>query len=177
MNRTLKPITLLCLAVIAAALPGCQQDPASANPTMQPMHADTLDRQLVDATFACMERNAIIAQHTLYPYHFAADSAELTKLGQRDLDVLIDHFMNNSGQLNINRGQAGVDLYNRRVRIVTDALTAAGIDSSRVQIGDGLPGGDGISSTDAFKAWERRGLPVKDKSARDSVLIAPREAQ
>jgi len=36
--------------------------------------------------------NAIIRQHTLYSYHFVADAPYLTELGERDLDILANHY-------------------------------------------------------------------------------------
>lgn len=90
--------------------------------------------------------NAIIAQHTLYPYHFAAGSAELNELGVRDLDVLVAHFLNAAGDLNVRRGETPQALYEARVRTVLEKLAAAGVPSRSVAVKDGLPGGEGIAS-------------------------------
>jgi|GEM_PF-4805929 len=37
-------------------------------------------------------KNGIVAQHTVYPYHFVADTAELNELGERELEVLAAHY-------------------------------------------------------------------------------------
>lgn len=90
--------------------------------------------------------NAIIAQHTLYPYHFENGSAKLNDLGLRDLNVLCDHFAKATGDLNVRRGTASPSLYEARVKTVLDRLAEVGVQSGSVTVKDGLPGGDGISS-------------------------------
>jgi hypothetical protein len=90
--------------------------------------------------------NAIVSQHTLYPYHFVTGSAELNELGARDLNVLVAHFLIASGDLNVRRGEASQPLYESRVKTVLERLAAAGVTSSSVAVKDGLPGGEGISS-------------------------------
>src|SRR6267142_704023 len=90
--------------------------------------------------------NAIVSQHTLYPYHFVTGSAELNELGARDLNVLVAHFLIAGGDLNVRRGETGQPLYESRVKTVLERLAAAGVTSSSVAVKDGLPGGEGISS-------------------------------
>jgi hypothetical protein len=90
--------------------------------------------------------NAIVTQHTLYPYHFVAGTAQLNDLGQRDLSVLMDHFLKAGGDLNVHRGSAPQPLYDARVKTVLEGLAAAGVASGAVAIKDGLPGGEGLSS-------------------------------
>jgi hypothetical protein len=89
---------------------------------------------------------AIIAQHTVYPYHFVTSAAVLNELGQHDLQVLAAHYAEHPGQLNIRQGDAPPDLYEARRAVVMDSLVKAGVDVSRVAIGDGLPGGEGMPS-------------------------------
>jgi len=90
--------------------------------------------------------NAIISQHTLYPYHFLNGSGELNELGARDLCVLIDHYLHAGGDLNVHRGSASQPVYEARVKSVLERLSAAGVPAGAVAVKDGLPGGDGISS-------------------------------
>ncbi len=90
--------------------------------------------------------NAIVSQHTLYPYHFVAGSAELNELGARDLNVLVAHFLIAGGDLNVHRGETSQPLYESRVKTVLERLAAAGVASSSVAVKDGLPGGEGLSS-------------------------------
>lgn len=90
--------------------------------------------------------NAIVAQHTLFPYHFETGSARLNDLGLRDLNVLCDHFAKTPGDLNVRRGPASESLYEARVKTVLDRLAEVGVQGGSVAVKDGLPGGDGISS-------------------------------
>ena len=90
--------------------------------------------------------NAIITQHTLFPYHFVKNSAELNELGQHDLAILAKHFMEHAGQLNIRRNNIPADLYEARINLVLDMLKKAGIDKEQISISDGMPGGSGMAS-------------------------------
>lgn len=90
--------------------------------------------------------NAIVAQHTLYPYHFASGSAQMNDLGARDLNVLADHFLKAPGDLNLRRGDASQPLYEARLKAVLERLAAAGVKGGAVAVKDGPPGGAGMSS-------------------------------
>jgi hypothetical protein len=90
--------------------------------------------------------NAVIAQRTIYPYHFARDSAELTPVGERDMRILGAHFAHSPGSLSVRRGAEGSDLYQARLRSVGDALTRAGVDPNAIRIADDMPGGEGVNS-------------------------------
>ena len=90
--------------------------------------------------------NAIISQHTLYPYHFVNNGSELNELGLHDIGVLSAHFAKNPGQLNIRHDSISTDLYAGRINFVLDKLKEAGINTKEVDIADGMPGGSGISS-------------------------------
>jgi len=90
--------------------------------------------------------NAVIAQHTLFPYHFVQNGAELNELGQRDLAVLTGHFMKHPGRLNIRRHDIPAELYEARVNLVRERLQQAGINVERMNISDGMPGGSGMAS-------------------------------
>jgi len=105
-----------------------------------------INTKLVDSLNDIAMKNAIISQHTLYPYHFVEDAAELNKLGQRDLVILAKHFMEHPGCLNIRRNNIAADLYEARVRLVRDKLKEAGVSTERIDISDGMPGGSGMAS-------------------------------
>ena len=130
------------LAVCVFVMGGCREEaqkPAGPDPRQ-------VNVELMNAFNDIAMRNAIIAQHTLYPYHFVNNSANLNELGQRDLDVLAAHFAENPGQLNIRAGGVDAGLYSSRIDTVRDRLAAGGIDMGCVSISDGMPGGDGMIS-------------------------------
>jgi hypothetical protein len=105
-----------------------------------------INGQLIKSYNDIAMQNAIVSQHTLFPYHFVADGAELNELGQRDLAALTSHFIKYPGHLNIRRGKTAAALYEARVNMVHEKLLEAGIDTKRISISDDMPGGSGITS-------------------------------
>ena len=126
---------LFCITTV-----GCQQ---SAEPGPD---QGLVNSQLINSYNDTAIRNAIIAQHTLFGYHFVKDGAQLNELGQRDLAVLAEHLMKNGGDLNVRRHDTPADLYEARVNLVRDRLQKAGINMGRIQMSDGMPGGSGMAS-------------------------------
>ena len=99
--------------------------------------------------------NAIIAQHTFYPYHFIPNAAALNELGESDLEVLAAHFRYHPGTINIRRGSDPQDLYEARVQAVRKYLIGVDIDDDRIVFSDGLPGGRGMPSEHVLKILTR----------------------
>jgi len=99
--------------------------------------------------------NAVITQHTLYPYHFAANSAVLNELGERDVKILAQHYSRYPGEINLRRGREDQGMYDARVQNVTRALVAMGVDQGSLRIVDKVPGGDGVSSERALEVLSR----------------------
>ncbi len=131
-------VVALCLA--CGMMGGCEEDARTA--------ADQrFDNEMVRTLNNVGVENAIITQHTLYPYHFVPDGERLNDLGQRDFAVLARHFTEHPGLLNIRRGEGtSPELYKARVAYVTNRLKEAGIEPGRVSVSDGMPGGPGTPS-------------------------------
>jgi hypothetical protein len=108
-----------------------------------------------DALLGASLQRALVAQSTLFPYHFRPASAELNDLGSRDLSVLAAHFADASGALCLPRGDATPELHEARVRTVMSALQAAGVPRERVALREGLPGGDGARSARIVEVLRR----------------------
>ena len=68
---------IICLA--AFLLAGCEEEQKAAR-----VDQKKLDIELVNTLNNIQVENAIITQHTLYPYHFVTDGAGLNDLGERD---------------------------------------------------------------------------------------------
>jgi uncharacterized membrane protein YgcG len=100
--------------------------------------------------------NAIVRQHTLFPYHFIPNAPDLNDLGRRDLEVLADHFKSYPGTLNVRKGPESEELYRARVDFVRKQLARAGVDCERVPMEDGFAGGEGMRSEWVLKVLERR---------------------
>jgi hypothetical protein len=128
-------ISLSCLLII-----GCQEDLRS------PVDERLINTELVRSFHDVAWQNAIISQHTLFPYHFVDNGAELNELGGRDLGVLVSHFKENPGPLNVRHDGIPDDIYQARVDLVVDRLNQAGIEIERVSVSDGTVGGSGIAS-------------------------------
>jgi len=140
-------ITLTILFCILTT--GCQED----------IDNNSSDRliysQLVKSYNDIAIQNAIVSQHTLFPYHFVKNGAELNELGQRDFAALTSHFIKYPGHLNIRRQNTAADLYEARVNMIHERLQEAGIDLERISISDGMPGGAGMASERVLIILER----------------------
>ena len=136
----LKTSTLLLAFLIGILLMGCEESTTKA-----PEERD-INSRLLNSYNDTAIQNAVIAQHTLYAYHFVQDGPQLNELGERDLAVLIQHFARNGGSLNIRRHEASAELYQARVNAVRDRLREAGISNERVSVSDSMPGGSGMAS-------------------------------
>ena|SRR4030042_4146935 len=126
---------LFCILIV-----GCQENMQKNSNNQQ------INSQLVKSYNDIAIQNAIVSQHTLFPYHFVTNGAELNELGQRDIAALTSCFIKYPGQLNIRRQNTPADLYEARVNSVRKRLGEAGIDMGRISISDDMPGGSGIAS-------------------------------
>lgn len=131
---------VLAVCLVCSLVVGCQEN-------LHDSQGDrNLDVELVNSLNDLEVDNAIIAQHTLYPYHFVSNGEELNELGLRDLSVLARHFAKHEGTLNVRRGETAPELYEARVTHVIAELKNAGVDTGRMSIADGMPGGAGMPS-------------------------------
>ena len=144
-------LSMMILTVLFCVLTvGCQEDMAEGP------NNHLINSQLINSYNDVAIQNAIVSQHTLYPYHFVKNGAELNELGQRDLAVLTGHFINYPGHLNIRRHNTSTELYDARVNMVRERLQQAGIAKERISISDDMPGGSGITSERVLVILERR---------------------
>ena len=132
-----------------------------------------LDRELANTINDTAIQNAIISQHTLFPYHFVNNSNKLNELGEFDLNVLANHFLKNPGQLNIRRDDTPEELYKARVSFVLERLENAGIKSEKITFSDGMPGGSGMPSEKILTILERENKkPTSETTSETSSLSA-----
>ena len=128
------------ICLVCGLIAGCQ------NGSSEVVTNTRLDAALVKTLNNIGVENAILAQHTLYPYHFVAGAECLNELGMRDLAVLTRHFASYPGVLNVRRDQASDELYEARVTYVVNRLKEAGVNVDNMHMADGMPGGSGMSS-------------------------------
>jgi hypothetical protein len=153
-SRQMKTMTPLICAGLALAISACNSPSKS---TTSESCSSPPEREVNVAEVKWLNdtaiQNAIIAQHTLYPYHFVTYSACLNELGEHDFCVLIDHYKNNPGPLNLRRGDATPELHEARLRFITDRLAKAGIEVGPIE--DGHPGGVGMYSEFVLMALDK----------------------
>ncbi len=136
----MKALVIAQLGLLIFATVGCKSTEALSNDERD------VNVWLVDSINDTAIKNAVIAQQSLFPYHFIPNAPALNKLGQRDLEVLAEHHKEYPGDLNVRRGGVSETLYARRVQTVISALVKAGVDKDRISIRDALSGGDGMPS-------------------------------
>ena len=143
-------LSMMIMTVIFCVLiVGCQEN-------MEKSPNDhRINSQLIKSYNDIAMQNAIVSQHTLFPYHFVTNGAELNELGQRDIAALTSHFIKYPGKLNIRRHNTDADIYEARVNLVHERLQEAGIDMERIRISDNMPGGSGITSERILIILER----------------------
>jgi len=144
------------ICVVCCLLVGCEKRVSKEEAGKK------LDVELVNVLNNIQLENAIVAQHSLYPYHFTQDGAALNALGQRDLAVLARHFVKYPGSLNIRRGDTPVELYDARVAYAVQQLKQGGVATDRLTISDGMPGGTGMPS-------ERVVMILDESTSKDST--------
>lgn len=149
----MKYASVVWMVVLMGALfvCGCQEEVADPNA----IDYQAVNREIVDTYSDLAIQNAIIAQHTLYPYHFVKNGAQLNKLGERDLMVLIDHYRNNPGKVSLEQGTTDALLYQSRAQTVYEKMLAGGIPDSKIRIVNEMPGGEGIASNTMIEILEK----------------------
>jgi hypothetical protein len=115
----------------------------------------SINAWLVNSAGNASIENSIIAQHTLFPYHFFQDSPALNDLGDSDLAVLAAHYRMDPGSLNLRQADAPDALYKARKQFVLDRLAAGGVDIKQMAIEDRLAGGDGADSERVVRALSK----------------------
>ena len=145
----MKNCTIMLMCVICVVMAGCQGNAKEPNPSE--LDRSRINVGLVNSYNDLAMQNAIITQHTLYPYHFVKNGAELNELGRRDLAILAGHFKENPGRLNVRYDGLAMDIYTARVNLVLEGLKKAGVDAKRITISDGMPGGSGMASERMLK--------------------------
>jgi hypothetical protein len=135
------------LVALMAMTAGCH--------TAQPIgQTATYSEDMVRLWYTESIEAAIVREGTLYSHHFVTDRPELNELGLRDLRVLARHLNSVGGEIRVSSGGAAEELYQARQDHVRQALADMGVNTSRLVVSDGIPGGDGIESDRAMSIVE-----------------------
>src|SRR5690349_11711373 len=119
--------TLAAAALLMLGQIGCQSKSTTTNTDLKPKgpvneSQRALNTAMIQTYLGQEADDAIIRQHTLYPYHFVENSATFNELGWRDVRVLSTHFVSYPGPLNVRKGDTPEVLYKARVKAVVDAM-------------------------------------------------------
>ena len=136
----MKLCTTITIGLFCILLVGCSET------IEQGQDRHLINTELINSYNDIAIQNAIIAQHTLFPYHFITNSAELNELGQRDFAVLTRHFIKHPGPLNIRRDDCSTELYQARINFILEQMEKAGLDRKQIHISDDLPAGKAMPS-------------------------------
>ncbi len=153
----------LVLGLACGLMLGCHEE------TTQSKTNKNLDAELVNTLNNVGVENAIITQHTLYPYHFVTGGEQLNDLGQRDFAVLAKYFTEHPGVLNIGRGDTSAELYNARLAYVAGRLKEAGVEKNRVTVTDDMPGGPGMPSGRVVTILEKEARTLRTTGGGSST--------
>ena len=152
-----KSRVLACFVVPIAllSLVGCsspKKDDKKKAPSDVALQRDQLskiDAWAVEVPIKTSVENAVIRQRVLYDYHFVDGAVRLTPLGRRDARILANHYKGTEWELNLKQGRASDQLYEQRMNAIVIMMKANGIALADLTIIDGVPGGQGVPSTDA----------------------------
>lgn len=169
MNRFARPLGGIVLATFSILL-GCE----SSSPQSRPINPSenslrTADRWMATQPFKDQANNAIQLRRTIQPSRFNEGTAQLNRLGIRELRVLATRYRSNPGLLSVARGDAEEALYSLRVNAVMVELADNGVDTTRMTIEDVPPGGPGMASVDVIRIVEK-GRTEKLRPERGQVL-------
>lgn len=162
----MKTYRIVVMGLLCCLMVGCNEENAKTAAIDRRM----INTKLVNSFGDIAIENAIISQHTMFPYHFVQNGPELNELGRRDLSILAQHFMEHPGRLNIRKDSVPAALYEARVSFVLEMLKETGIDTERMNISDGMPGGSGIASERVVVILERasKTIPAATSTGRST---------
>ena len=169
MNRFTRPLGGVFLAVFSVLL-GCGGSSSKSSP-IDPSENSlrTADRWMATQPFKDQADNAIQIRRTIQPSRFNEGTAQLNRLGTRELRVLAARYRSSPGLLSVARGDAEESLYSLRVKAVMADLAHNGVDTARMTIEDVPPGGPGVTSVDVIRIVEK-GRTEKLRPERGEVL-------
>ena len=162
-------LLLNLLVAVTLLLPGCSKPPPKQTDSVVLKDDVQLaaDKEYVREPFNDQTRLGVIKQRTLYEMHFKPDSAKLSNLGKRDVAILAEAMRDDGGRISVPRGTTSDTLHAARIEQVRATLVEAGIDLTRVKIGDESTGGSGVNTIDAVLIRENiRKSPMKESGGK-----------
>jgi hypothetical protein len=147
---------LLGAAVAAAGGGGCKSNDSRDEDV--DISADLVEQNRLLVRLALAENvyNGIAHERAVYPDDFEAGTAQLNRLGQQRVEMLIDASRNSTQPVAVLRGGADDQLYAARVDAVREELIDGGIQADAITIAkDTHVGGRGQSGDRALLSYDR----------------------
>ena len=127
-------LTFLFLSGFALVL-GCQSQDRSGNMSdPSPRAYQEADRWMVSQPFRDQAENAVSQERVIYPGRFVSGSADLNRLGKKDISTIAQVAHSGPVMVIVRRGNVSDQLYSLRVSSVVAEFSTHGIDSSRLDI-------------------------------------------
>jgi hypothetical protein len=168
-NKIMKTSLLIVLVFGCYVLCGCKE-----TARVKPIDKGLIYSKQVNMLNDIAIENAIVTQHTLYPYHFINNSEQLNELGHKDLSILIEHFKEYPGQLNVQQEDIDYSLYKARLAFVSQKLQDAGVDMTKVSIVDGMPGGSGMETDNVIEIQKAKRKSLGTDKLQKSSQVSDR---
>jgi hypothetical protein len=144
----MKSQIILAAVGVALIIAGCKTY------TRPPEQIRSDNANAVSTLFEAQDEQGIIAQRTIYPYHFVSGTSSLNARGVEVLDVLSGYYKEHSGILSIPRRGEEEALHLARVDGIKSFLTDRGVNTNNVYITmEALPVG-GVSSHEMRRIME-----------------------
>lgn len=149
-------ITILCTA--------CQGPKKRLN---APPHGPIADNSQLRPMIEHMVDNGLLADMTISDVHFLPHRARLNALGEERLARLASLMEEYGGEIRFNTDLTDDELIEQRTEAIVEFLAAAGLDTHMEVLVRELPGGRGMSATEAIliKLHEATYTPPDKKQA------------
>jgi type IV pilus biogenesis protein CpaD/CtpE len=154
----LNPLRPGALALALALLTGCSGPGKDTSPAQALAQEDVqtlADERFVREPFSDQVRAGVLRQRALFEHHFMADSAQLSRLGRRDLTILARGLSESGGRIALPQGDATAELHAARIATVRETLVTLGVAVDAISVEAGTPGGSGAILADALSIRAR----------------------
>lgn len=155
-----RPRVAIHLGGVLLAAAACTSPPQTREVTSAPRAPHGFEGALVSQPFSRQHAAALARESVLYAYHFRADTAELTALGRRSLDAMMNGDRSDSREVRVSPGACASEaLGAARLASVRAHVRDLGFQDGQVRVNVGFAGGAGAAAKDVaakLRAFEQR---------------------
>lgn len=167
----MRNIALTCLLVGFAVLAGCNEPAKRANAVEH--GGDESEASPQAETYKNMVDNALLADMSVSDMHFLPHRATLSRLGIDRVTRLATLIQAFGGQIRMSSDETDEKLVSERTAAITEFLTTAGIEHADTLVVRDMPGGRGMSATEATAIQSDRGTYQPSTSGGKPQSAAP----